>query len=454
MNLVGSFLNTMLRINSVKMYQNRLTKWGFEKNNKESEIKAIVRKKSERSAINKASNFEIRGRPVNLADVDRYVRRKRWAIEDIIAGASPAPTPPDLTCITPRSIPGSPATPPILSIPECIVVSIRDYFIGSFDAGTWTFNDDASDCVSKKPKGSDMLALKNLFSHHDLACKLLDKGSFDEAGRELGNASVGIQEILSAEHPRTLGSLFDLIMLLRGRRRPEIARIVVSQFATLAAVVHPTTHPLHQVCKLLMSLDPAQFELVAITAWQSAVDQFEGILGPMHYSTLRSRLEYIQMAESVYGYERAEKMLRDLVLQCEGICSPDDVRRLKLLETLAEMLLDQNKYDEAEVVAQDIVRHAPSSEPHAKSIDLLCASLFVIARVQHHRFQLDMAEANLRRVISLNVSQWGRQHALTLKYLLHLEEWLAGSYQHAKAEAVKLERLRIIDSIDRRVEEL
>jgi hypothetical protein len=150
------------------------------------------------------------------------------------------------------------------------------------------------------------------------------KRSFNESGRELSNASIGIREILSAEHPRTLGSLFDLIMLLRGRRRPEIARIVVGQFAAMAAVVLPATHHLGLVCRLLTNLDPAQFELVAVTAWQSAVDQFESILGPMHYSTLRCRLEYIQIAESIFGHKRAEFILRDLVRWCECICSSDD----------------------------------------------------------------------------------------------------------------------------------
>ena len=70
-----------------------------------------------------------------------------------------------------------------------------------------------------------MTALKSLYSHHDVACELLDKGSFEEAGRELVNASVGIKGILLAEHPRTLGCLFDLLMYLRGRKRLEVGLI-------------------------------------------------------------------------------------------------------------------------------------------------------------------------------------------------------------------------------------
>ena|SRR5271155_4537619 len=137
-------------------------------------------------------------------------------------------------------------------------------------------------------------------------------------------------------------------------------------------------------------------------------------------------------------------MLRDLVHQCESMCSLHDVRLLKLLDTLAEMLLEQGKFAKAESMAWDIVTLAPSSKPHSKSIDLLCAGLFVIARVQCKSLRMDM-----RRAIALNVSEWGWQHALTLKYLLHLEEWLTDSGQLAAAEVVRLERLRrISESMD------
>lgn len=69
-------------------------------------------------------------------------------------------------------------------------------------------------------------------------------------------------------------------------------------------------------------------------------------------------------------------------------------------------------------MAWDIVVRAPGTEPHSQSIAPLCASLFVIALVQGKSLRMDMAEATLRKAIALNVSQWGWQHALTLKYLI------------------------------------
>lgn len=69
--------------------------------------------------------------------------------------------------------------PKVLQIPEHIFVSIRNYFLGSFGAGTWIAQGEVSDCVSIKHRGNGMTAPKNLFSQHDVACQLFDKGSFE-----------------------------------------------------------------------------------------------------------------------------------------------------------------------------------------------------------------------------------------------------------------------------------
>jgi hypothetical protein len=165
------------------MYKNRITKWGFDKKNKEDEMKAIVKKKFVRAAIGKKSMFKLRGRMVALDDVERYMKRKLLSPAGIVLQASstsdsPASTPNGLECITPPNVPASPQAPEIFQVPEHIFTMIRDYFLGSFGAGTWVAENEISDCVSTKRKGNEMVALKNLFSHHDVACQLLDKNPF------------------------------------------------------------------------------------------------------------------------------------------------------------------------------------------------------------------------------------------------------------------------------------
>lgn len=74
------------------------------------------------------------------------------------------------------------------------------------------------------------------------------------------NASASIEQILAAEHPRTLGALLDLVMYLRRRGRPEISTILLRHFAQLAGVIFPEVHPTRQVCKHLVPLAEDQFE--------------------------------------------------------------------------------------------------------------------------------------------------------------------------------------------------
>lgn len=432
------------------MYKNRITKWGFDKKNKADEMKAIVKKKIVRAAIGKKSQFKLRGRPVDLEDVERYIKRKLLSPAEIVMQASSTSgsstsTPNGLECLTPPNVPTSPQPPEILEVPEHIFTIIRDYFLGSFGAGTWVANNEISDCISTKRKGNEMVALKNLFSHHDVACQLLDNKSFQEAGRVLNSAFAGIKDILTAEHPRTVGALFDLCMYLRNRRRSDIAMILLRQLAGMASVLLPSSHPLGQIWKLIGSLDPVYFEQTLITAWQSALDRLEAVLGPLHYSTLRSRLEYIQMVESLYGLSRSETLLKDLVQKCKVTCGLTDVRTLKLLDTLGEVLMGQEKYTEAEQTADELVEHAPRILPRAKSIDLHVAGLFIIARVQKLDGRQELAQENLRKAIELNVSEWGLQHALTMKYLLYLEEWLSSWGRGDEAARVRETRSRILD---------
>lgn len=130
------------------MYKNHITAWGLDKKHKENEMRAIIRKNQQRSDQSKASKFEIRERPVHFAEVVRYWKRKGISVEEVLARRTASLTPEALRCLTPVTSPLS--TPRELAVPERILKSIRDYFHGSFDSGTWVKTEPLSDCYSKK----------------------------------------------------------------------------------------------------------------------------------------------------------------------------------------------------------------------------------------------------------------------------------------------------------------
>ncbi|KAN0099735.1 hypothetical protein V8E51_013510 [Hyaloscypha variabilis] len=87
-----------------KMYKDRIKKWRLEKKNKESDMLAILRQKTQRDTVGKASAFRVRGQPVTIEEVLQYFKRKRNIRDE---EAYNAPTPSDVSCRTPSPGPAS-----------------------------------------------------------------------------------------------------------------------------------------------------------------------------------------------------------------------------------------------------------------------------------------------------------------------------------------------------------
>jgi Clr5 domain len=90
---------------SLKMYKDRIKKWRLDKKNKECDMLAILRKKTEREAVGKSSSFRVRGQPVAIEDVYHYFQRKKNMRDQ---EACNAPTPSDVSCRTPSPAPTVP----------------------------------------------------------------------------------------------------------------------------------------------------------------------------------------------------------------------------------------------------------------------------------------------------------------------------------------------------------
>ena len=62
---------------SERMYKRRIEKWLLDKNNKLKEMVAIVRIQRQRENDGKRTRFRVRGRPMDLAEIGRYMKRRR-----------------------------------------------------------------------------------------------------------------------------------------------------------------------------------------------------------------------------------------------------------------------------------------------------------------------------------------------------------------------------------------
>jgi hypothetical protein len=83
------------------MYKDRIKTWRLDKKNKERDMLAILRKKTEREAVGKQTSFRVRGQVVTMENVLHYFKRKKGTPE---IGISAASTPSDISCWTPSPV--------------------------------------------------------------------------------------------------------------------------------------------------------------------------------------------------------------------------------------------------------------------------------------------------------------------------------------------------------------
>lgn len=234
------------------MYKTHIKRWGLDKKNKENEMRAIVRKKKQMGDQGKAVTFRVRGRLVDYRDVVRYWERKGVRVEDVIAQRTGSVTPEAVECFT---APQSPiTTPESLAIPERILVSIRDYFNGSFESGTWFTIDPRLSCRTTKVEEDTTEHLYALIEQSFIACWLFENNRSAEGGQILISATARIKKILLAEHPMTLTYLLTLCAYLCKRRRHEIALAIFRQISALARMTDREFHPLRCISRSLRTL--------------------------------------------------------------------------------------------------------------------------------------------------------------------------------------------------------
>ncbi|CAD6593216.1 MAG: hypothetical protein ASARMPREDX12_006943 [Alectoria sarmentosa] len=230
---------------TVKMYKTHIKQWGLDKKNKEFEMRGIVRKNKQRADEGKGSIICVRGRLRNFAEIVRYWNRKGVSIDDIIARQTESPTPEAVEFFTP--VPTPILTPQVLATPERMFRCIRDYCKGSFESGTWVRTEPLSLCYSIKDEKTLDSRVEDFGTQCISACELFSRNLFQEAGQTLIAATAKTKNILSAEYPENLTALFRLIVIVRNKKRDEIALIILRQFSALGKVLLGSEHPLSRI---------------------------------------------------------------------------------------------------------------------------------------------------------------------------------------------------------------
>jgi len=182
----------------------------------------------ERAAVGKGTACELRGTLVNMADVERYARRKPITSRDILAWkAAGVGTPPGLRYFTPEPMVRSPDLPKISETPAKLFSDVRMYSIGSFEARTWVSKGSEHFCSSTKTIHASLDTFEDIRDCLINACLLVGQNSISEAGTQIEKACSKVEEIVLAEDPQTIARLIEIMVLVKAFGRPELVGMIL-----------------------------------------------------------------------------------------------------------------------------------------------------------------------------------------------------------------------------------
>ena len=312
-------------------------------------------------------------------------------------------------------------TPEPMTKTECILINIRVYFAGSFEAGIWQSTDPQMNCKSTKGQGDAMIHLDALSQDCIIACRLLGNNHFQKAGQILISATSKIKEILSEEDPMTLTYLFAVVAYIHQQRRHEIALAILRQFSALAEILMGEGHPLHCIFALLVSIHPSCFGEIIAKCSMSTGDHFESLIDPMCRSALVSRGLHIREVDTSRGMAHKTYMLQSLLSKCEAALGSFDVRTFEIRLALAFHHLEIADYLEVVQMGQSLLASERYLQPWTQEANSYSEGLWIIPSSRHNFAERCPLRMYLR---DLRMSGWGPHDGRVTKWLNMLVWWL------------------------------
>lgn len=357
------------------------------------------------------------------------------------------------SCTRSPSISPPLSTPAFLSVPEELMYSIKTLFAGSFESGSWVVNDNGR---CDLPSGKDIEKREAIYNFRDLCMSVVDSysGSPVEFRRMLSKAFGLVCDVLRVGHPRTIDLLFEIFLYLKRNKLHQVVTMLRGHIKHMSTILFRSELGWGRICQLIGTLDDQFFDQAVTAAWQCTTQAFETHLGLFSTSGLDSRLAFIE-EQAAQDLGQAERLLRQLLAQCEQ--TPDVLLEqiAHIMTTIARNLLDQRRYEEAEILAFKILC---SNEGHDARLSpgIQISVMCLLAHSQYHQNKDELTEDNLREAIQLSVEEWGWAFLFVLRCMTWLEGWLrewgreeeADELREKINEAIGLDMTDLEDGLD------
>ena len=338
----------------------------------------------------------------------------------------------------------SPSPPQVLLVAEELYRNIKVYFKDSCQ--NMIFDDQGT---LLNPNGAEL--------HNDL-CNEFDSYCFTatilkgrklhvEFGHALSKAFALVEQILRAEHPRTLACFMEVFIHFIQTGLPEVASVLRDFIKKMSDKVTRRGLPWGRICRLLGELDSESLDLAMAQIWKCTTDTFDNELGASSRLAVSLRLDYIKRVYGSKEYLVEERLLRDLLAQLDGIPKTPTPR---VMLNLAHNLNRQRRHDEADKMAREVFSLLEQNEIYSKRVVERMECMKIISHSQYHQGKTEAAEWAMRKAIQIIVDQWGIKHSWVLEFMNVLEGWFRDWGREEDADALRreIEGLMRQDEID------
>lgn len=268
------------------MYKSRIWKWGLDKKLKSDEVLAILILKSKREAIHRRTEFTIRGQPVDMDNINRYVKRNPGLVARFHAGQVPnAQTTIEVQCHTPLTSPAPSLAPPVeLNRAEEIMFLFRDYVDRCLTTGTWQCEYDYA-CTSRTSGDRQDDLLERLVGSLAIVNRCLTRGDAISISEILNPAFESLQEIIVAESPLFAARILCLLWYLDQHLKSDLLRLVVDYLRGLLPILLGPDHSLARIWRILGTTRFPDYTELSLGLYGMLIPLFEERLGPANYVT-------------------------------------------------------------------------------------------------------------------------------------------------------------------------
>ncbi|KAH6612926.1 hypothetical protein B0J18DRAFT_375172 [Chaetomium sp. MPI-SDFR-AT-0129] len=393
---------------TVKMYRTRIRKWGIDKNNKAAEVAYMLKLKKQRDAQGKASNFFIRGRPVDWEDIERYLARTPdfWAKHGSqpIDGLSKLSK--DITCTTPppespKLLPAStnPAVLPNLNaarelhVHEEILRFFRVYTEGSFEQGHWRLFSEHNRYFG--PGGVEANARLNTW--YDKVRNVSDwPGRNAEAVQLINYLLDDLPQFIKDQDFSIFPALMKCCYYL-SHSREELGRAVVHFVARLCVIILGEKHPMAMAWARIKSLPKSEYLRVLQGTAKIRLDQLEALQaqGREDENTMAATREYLLVLR-LRGKDEAAELERVTEQAKEQVSkSPDKLltpAQYRLLLGTASSYIARQRFAEASEILDRVGAALPTAAAQdSRSQRVVPTYLFLMGFLRYVTQRMDEA---------------------------------------------------------------